>query len=52
MLHTQRKWGAANMLAACGVVPFAGGCGTASAPAAGGGDSPLIVRVAEQHVAG
>ena len=46
MLHTQRKWGAAIMLAACGVVPFVGGCGTASAPAAGGGggDSPLIVR--------
>ena len=48
MLQTQRKWGAAIMLAACGVVPFVGGCGTASAtasaPAAGGGDSPLIVR--------
>ena len=46
MLHSQRKWGAAIMLAACGVVPFVGGCGTASAPAAGGGggDSPVIVR--------
>ena len=46
MLQSQRKWGAAIMLAACGVVPFVGGCGTASAPAAGGGggDSPVIVR--------
>jgi hypothetical protein len=33
MLQSQRKWGAAIMLAACGVVPFVGGCGTASAPA-------------------
>ena len=49
MLQTQRKWGAAIMLAACGVVPFVGGCGTASAPTSGGVhtapvSSPLIVR--------
>jgi hypothetical protein len=46
MLHTQRKWGAAIMLAACGVVPFAGGC---AAGGSGGvhtdpASSPVIVR--------
>ncbi len=47
MLHTQRKWGAVVMLAACGVVPFAGGCAASSAsPAvhAGGAGGPLVVR--------
>ncbi len=45
MLHTQRKWGAALMLAACAVVPFAGGCAAAgSSHPAGDPGGPLVVR--------
>jgi len=43
--RTQRRWGAAVMLAACAMVPFVGGCASAGSgqPVGGPGD-PLVVR--------
>ena len=45
MFHAYRKWGAGVMLAACGVIPFIGGCAAAGpGTSPGGTGGPLVVR--------
>ncbi|HMD94371.1 MAG TPA: hypothetical protein VKG80_17215 [Trebonia sp.] len=43
MFHAYRKWGAGVMLAACGVIPFIGGCAAAGPGTSPGGAGGLLV---------